>query len=693
MKSRSESGPQGKRMKTSLSLTMILGITIPLILILTIVGFVLHAGVVGVVEDLKKRDINSQTLKVSSQVNTYFGPFFNTAQMLSGNNVIENLLEESTMRGEGFDMHKSTMFRKAINELGQASSLKSTGLKAVWIGCVANSQVVSSDGTSSEPGFVIQDRPWFRQVSQAKEGQVILTGSYQDMSSGEIIVTAACPVYTGYSPDMLGVIGMDIELSTLIEALKTVQIGETGYVTVYDLDGKVLFHPDQSLLYKTAADMNYSQEMTSALQKTENVPALLYERNSVGFCGAVSYVNSVGWRVLGCMPQDEFYQESVTTTAKIVTGFVICAILLTAVTVGLSLAIIRPVKKLQKVTNQLANGDLDVSVDTRSSNEIGVLASNVTLLVDRLKTYILYINEVSAILDEIGRGNLVFQLQQDYLGEFNRLKVAMNEIQRSLSQTIFQIVDSADQVNNGSAQIATGSQALAQGTTEQASTVEELSATVQQLSQNSIEDAKKALDLSHGIRDIGDDIGSSNRQMQEMVKAMENITTQSTEIGKIIKAIDDIAFQTNILALNAAVEAARAGSAGKGFAVVADEVRNLAGKSAEAAKSVEVLINRSIEAVRQGAGIASETAASLEKVTGSVSSAVEAVEQFSNRYQQQTETLGQIADGINQISSVVQSNSATAEESAASSEELSSQAGLMKELTDQFHMDEKFHRF
>ena len=358
--------------------------------------------------------------------------------------------------------------------------------------------------------------------------------------------------------------------------------------------------------------------------------------------------------------------------------------------IGVSIG--NPIAKITKVTKELADGNLDVVVDTRASNEVKILAQNINQLVERLKTYILYINEVSSVLDEIGKGNLVFKLQQDYLGEFDRLKTAMNEIQQSLSHTILQIVDSADQVDSGSVQIATGSQALAQGTTEQANTVEALTDTVHHLSNNSKEDAVKATKLSSGMEHIGKEISSSNVQMQEMVKAMGNISTQSAEIGKIIKAIDDIAFQTNILALNAAVEAARAGSAGKGFAVVADEVRNLAAKSAEAAKSVAILINRSIEAVDNGASIATSTAASLEKVTQDVAGAVEAVQSFSVRYQEQADTLGEIEEGIHQISAVVQTNSATAEEAAASSEELSGQAGMLKSLTGQFKIDEKFRQ-
>ena len=240
-------------------------------------------------------------------------------------------------------------------------------------------------------------------------------------------------------------------------------------------------------------------------------------------------------------------------------------------------------------------------------------------------------------------------------------------------------------------QIASASQALAQGATEQASAVQELSATIQDLTVTSQGEAQRATKLSQGVAIMGNQLEDSNRQMQTLRSAMEDISTQSSEIAKIIKTIEDIAFQTNILALNAAVEAARAGTAGKGFAVVADEVRSLAAKSAEAAKSITDLINTSLAAIANGSSLANETAASLAQVAQNVESVVVAVQQFASRYQEQTGSLNEISNGIEQISSVVQNNSATAEESAASSEELAGQSHIMKQMVDKFTLDPRFH--
>jgi len=258
---------------------------------------------------------------------------------------------------------------------------------------------------------------------------------------------------------------------------------------------------------------------------------------------------------------------------------------------------------------------------------------------------------------------------------------------------LIQINQASDQVASGSEQVSFGAQALSQGATEQASSVEELSATIVELSGHVKVNADHAAEASRLSNDAGSGVMESDGHMKEMIEAMGDISDKSKEIGKIIKTIDDIAFQTNILALNAAVEAARAGSAGKGFAVVADEVRNLAQKSAEAAKNTTVLIEGSILAVDNGTRIVGQTAKSLQDVVVKAGNVTNKMTDIANASEQQAKAIAQVTQGIEQIAAVVQTNSATAEESAAASEELTGQAQMLKELVGKFRLNGDSYQF
>lgn len=274
----------------------------------------------------------------------------------------------------------------------------------------------------------------------------------------------------------------------------------------------------------------------------------------------------------------------------------------------------------------------------------------------------------------------------DYLGEFASIKASGNKIIGTLNDALSQIHRASNQVASGSEQVSSGAQSLSQGATEQASSIEELAATINELSEQVKQTAQNSSDINVLIEAAGNGVEGSNQQMKEMMSAMTRINESSSEIEKIIKTIEDIAFQTNILALNAAVEAARAGTAGKGFAVVADEVRSLASKSAEAAKDTTVLINHSLEAVAEGNRIARETQISLLNVVEKAQKITVGMAKITEAASMQAEGIAQVTTGVDQISSVVQTNAATAEESAATSQELSSQSSLLKDLVGRFRL-------
>ncbi|WP_312692895.1 methyl-accepting chemotaxis protein [Caproiciproducens sp.] len=356
------------------------------------------------------------------------------------------------------------------------------------------------------------------------------------------------------------------------------------------------------------------------------------------------------------------------------------------IAIKISRDISKPVKEMSEAAKRMAEGDLNVEIDFHSKNEIGELGEAFSKSTASIRAYIA---DITKNLGEVEHGNLNVTTELDYIGDYVDLKNSFFGILAFLNDTMTQINQAAEQVATGSTQVSDGAQSLAQGATEQASSIEELSASITEISAQVKDNASNAVNASKNVLLVSSEIDTSNRHMEEMLSAMTQINDSSSQIGKIIKTIEDIAFQTNILALNAAVEAARAGTAGKGFAVVADEVRNLASKSAEAAKNTTSLIENSMKQVESGAKIADETAKSLLRVVESANVVTENVEHISKASAAQSDAIEQVTLGVDQISSVIQTNSATAEESAAASEELSGQAQTMKALVAKFRLKEQ----
>lgn len=387
------------------------------------------------------------------------------------------------------------------------------------------------------------------------------------------------------------------------------------------------------------------------------------------------------------------YEETVELQKTLVFALLAVAGVALVITLLLStylrIAITRPLHAIETSAEKIVKGDFDITVTYESRDELGRLSKAFKNMVFILESVI---SDASRLLGEMANGNFDVRTkaEEHYVGSLQSLLLSIRKLNRNLSSTLGQINMSADQVSSGSDQVANGAQALAQGATEQAAAVEELASTIANISNQVKETADNAMVAKRQSNTAGNEAEECNRQMQSMMEAMDEISRTSNEISKIIKTIEDISFQTNILALNASVEASRAGTAGKGFAVVANEVRALAGKSSDASKNTTKLIESSIKAVARGTQIAHSTADSLTRVVDDVRSTSINVDKIADAAEEQAGAIEQVTLGVNQISDVVQTNSATAEQSAAASHELSAQADTLKNLVAKFILRKEY---
>ena len=365
-----------------------------------------------------------------------------------------------------------------------------------------------------------------------------------------------------------------------------------------------------------------------------------------------------------------------------------CVVLLFFINV---ISVSRPLKKIGVFAEKIKTGDLGLStntmssVDVRSADEVGRLARVLEHAYAQLRGYV---GEIKERMQGLSDGDLATMSTFEFHGDFLLIKDSINGIVAKLNQTMGEVNSSTDQVSVGAKQVADGAQSLAQGSTQQAVSIQELSNSISEISQKTSENAQiaeKAAKLAETIKGSAE---KGNRQMEDMMKAVKGINESSQSISKVMKVIDDIAFQTNILALNAAVEAARAGQHGKGFAVVAEEVRNLASKSSKAAKETGIMIHDSVEKAEMGARIAEETAASLFEIVTGINESSQLIGEIAKASEEQTISTTQVSTGIDQVALVVQQNSATAEQSAAASEEMSEQSAVLEHLIAQFKLND-----
>ncbi len=537
-----------------------------------------------------------------------------------------------------------------------------------------------------EADFIAYERDWYKQAA-ASDGTII-TDPYLDAQTKKLVLTVARKVMDGNT--LVGIMAMDITLDHISEYMKNSLDDIGSYAFVINSAGDVIMHPAEYFTEKNNTFINlkndygsvYNQLLTNISAGNNKTIAITDETGKQSYY-KFEPVENTDWSLVLSFPYN--YLQGDITWGVISSLIIFLVILLISVIIitWYYARYLKPIENVCRNLDLISAGELGQSGEPvpEYNRELESLSQSMNGMKNTLTTYI---TEIGRIIGALADGDITLIIDREYIGDFKRIKETMTSTLSALNETFDGIQAAADQISSGSAHIADGAAGLAAGANVQSASVKELAGSINETynyMQNTVEHVNTANRFS---KDAAEKLEAGNKNMRELLSQMDEIRRKSDEIQKIIKTIEDIAFQTNILALNAAVEAARAGSAGKGFAVVADEVRNLAEKSADAAKSTTALIESTHDAVKKGSDTADMTAKTLIEVIEQSGGTTKLISSIADEVEKQAEIIKNITNNVDRIAAVVESNSATSQESAAAAHELASQTHILNELVSHF---------
>lgn len=649
------------------------------ILVFLLVAIVAIVMVGWTIMTSKETELTLESSAAAKQLTGFLEQYIRSAEQLAVNPEIKDVMLQT---GAGDDILQADNMDTVRENLINIANTDVENTLSVWISDLDASVLTQSDGFTSEEGWDVTTRAWYKCIDMHR---TILTEPYIDSSTGKMILSAVSPVYDDATGTALGAVGIDITLDHMTTVMSEYKIGNNGYVLLLSGSGTFLYHPQEDIIQKNITDIKISQNVVEAVLSGSDV-FLSYTVDGVAKYGSVSPVGDTGYIVLSNLPLTEYYALLIAMIIALVVIFA-AGILLIALSIRRSAAnLTRPILELNQTAQKLAAGDLDVHLRIDSEDEIGELGESIGKTVARLKEYIVYIDETAEVLAQIADGKLSIHLKNDYVGEFQKIKAALLNISSSMNEVMEGINTSSDRVSAGAAELASASQMIAESSELQAASVEELAATTNTVADHVEESHRDAEASAAETEKVTAMIEQNQEKMTLMMEAMNEIRQTSQQVVGIIQTIEEIADQTNLLSLNASIEAARAGEAGKGFAVVADEIGKLALESSKAANSTRNLIEISMEEISKGNAIATDAMNSLKESVSAVDRVNEMIKKTAANSAVQAQNMEQLRVGIDEIARGIQDNSAASQETSATSEELATQANILNKMLQKFEL-------
>ncbi len=661
------------KIKNSISKKVTKRLIITTLLINLVVLCIIGSYVRLVVRGLEETHLSDTATHISTAIDTTMMTYVSMTEMLAKNTTIIRILEKSDKANP---MEHQAEAADLIVELSAIGSDYTEVFVDLYLLSVAQDSYFTQDGSYSDHTFSFATRPYF---SATTTGKTVLTTPYIDVDTGKMVLSIVTPVFS--SGKAIGAVAIDLSTDFISDFIMSGDFGESGTNFVLDETGSVLAHTNTSFMGESASTLQLSGDKLTQELATPTGNVISFTMAEESKTGVVVPIGTFDWTLITHSSTAEFLLHSNTVLMVLFTMLLASTVLtlgIVAATIKISL---KPITFIKNAMKQLSSGNLGYQFDYESNDEIGELADD---LRETTQTLALYIGEIENQLEHCGNGDFTVTTSVDFIGDFSNIQDSISKFIKLISGSLDDLKSIVAQVNSGSEYVASGSQNLAQGSAEQASSIEELNHYITEITHYIEKNAASVKNVNHSAHQITTELSTSTQKMSDMLESMGNIKNTNEGIQKIVKTIEDVAFQTNILALNAAVEAARAGTAGKGFAVVAEEVRNLSTRTSDAVKETSTLIAENTIAVQSGGELAEMTAENLDAMTNEIEHFVAALDGITQASNEQSDAIMHINRSVTAINSVMRSNSTISENSASTAEELSSQAVIMEETINQF---------